>query len=299
MLFRSFKAADAAALQGAYGVFSFDAASGAWTYTLDNEKAQALTSADAKAETLTVESLDGTRQAITVTVRGADEAPAAPTRSAVPAVVTTADDPNDQTGSGGAAASSSTKLNEDNVLTGTSGDDVIDAKNGSDTVYGGAGSDVINAGQDADLVYGGAGNDAIEGDAQDDNIYGGSGNDTINGGEGDDQLVGGYGADVLTGKQGQDVFRYLDTRDTGDSITDFNVREDKIDFSGIDANIATAGNDSFQLVSGMQLQANSVNWFVENGNTVIQIDTDGNTATAEFELTLVGTLQLDSVNFVL
>src|SRR5437764_1391143 len=53
-LFRS--AVDAKALAGAYGDFTFDSASGKWTYTLDQAKADPLTDGQKVTDTLTVHS---------------------------------------------------------------------------------------------------------------------------------------------------------------------------------------------------------------------------------------------------
>jgi VCBS repeat-containing protein len=64
---------------GSYGSFAIDAA-GAWSYTLDNANpaVQALATGASLTETFTVASLDGTGQAVTVTIEGADEPPFAP-----------------------------------------------------------------------------------------------------------------------------------------------------------------------------------------------------------------------------
>jgi VCBS repeat-containing protein len=66
----------AASLAGTYGDFTFDASSGAWTYALRNGavNVQALNSGDVVYDTLTVKSLDGTTQAIQVSISGQDEA---------------------------------------------------------------------------------------------------------------------------------------------------------------------------------------------------------------------------------
>lgn len=69
-----FQSVAAQDLAGLYGSFSFDSDTGAWSYTLDNTKAQALTSSQGATETLTVHSIDGTAQTLTVTITGADEA---------------------------------------------------------------------------------------------------------------------------------------------------------------------------------------------------------------------------------
>ena len=77
----AFQAITGAALVKTYGSFSFDAATGAWGYTLNNTAAnvQALTAAQTVTDTLHVASLDGTAgQDITVSIHGADEAAAGP-----------------------------------------------------------------------------------------------------------------------------------------------------------------------------------------------------------------------------
>ena len=62
------------------------------------------------------------------------------------------------------------------------GDDIVDARGGTDTVYGGPGSDVIFGGDDRDFLYPGADNDTV---------YGGAGNDVyhVGLGDGSDWLV--------------------------------------------------------------------------------------------------------------
>ncbi|QIJ41184.1 hypothetical protein G7039_14055 [Rhizobium leguminosarum] len=66
-----------ASLNGIYGSFTFNAASGSWTYTLDNNRAatQALNRSDAVSDTLSVSSLDGTASHnIVVAITGANDA---------------------------------------------------------------------------------------------------------------------------------------------------------------------------------------------------------------------------------
>ncbi|MBB3539883.1 VCBS domain-containing protein [Rhizobium sp. BK399] len=63
-------------LAGQYGIFSFNPATGAWNYTLNNGLAQSLGQGAHFDETLTVTSADGTAtQTITVTVNGTNDAP--------------------------------------------------------------------------------------------------------------------------------------------------------------------------------------------------------------------------------
>lgn len=71
----AFQAVDSAALAGTYGNFSFDAPSGAWTYTLNNAAAnvQALHHNQTVTDSLVVTSIDGSSETITVSVAGANE----------------------------------------------------------------------------------------------------------------------------------------------------------------------------------------------------------------------------------
>lgn len=71
----------------------------------------------------------------------------------------------------------------------------------------------------------------LMGTALDDVIYGRQGNDTINGGADDDLLYGEDGSDKLTGGVGKDTFVFnkkLSKSANFDTITDFNVKDDKI-----------------------------------------------------------------------
>ena len=70
-----FAAVPAASLSGAYGDFTFNSSTGAWTFTLDQGKADALTAGQQVTQTLVVQSLDGTaNQAITVNITGTNDA---------------------------------------------------------------------------------------------------------------------------------------------------------------------------------------------------------------------------------
>ncbi|MGY4169096.1 beta strand repeat-containing protein [Bradyrhizobium sp. USDA 4529] len=64
----------AASLVGTYGNFTFDPATGAWTYTLDQSKADHLTDGQHVTDTLTVASFDGTAsQPIAVNITGSND----------------------------------------------------------------------------------------------------------------------------------------------------------------------------------------------------------------------------------
>lgn len=170
---------------------------------------------------------------------------------------------------------------------GHAGDDQIHGQAANDLIYGQTGNDNLDGGNGNDTLYGGSGNDIITGNNDADIIYGGSGADTIDGGNGNDLIVGGYGADTLTGGTGADTFKFLDIRDTGDTITDFShIDGDKLDFSAIAGITGSA-------VSSNTVTANSINYFQDGSNTIVWADTDGNTSTVEIQITLTGVVAAD------
>jgi len=117
------------------------------------------------------------------------------------------------------------------------------------------------------------------------------------GGSGADTFVGGSGANILVGNAGADIFAYLATSDSTtlarDIIADFAKGQDKIDISGIDAIVATAAvNDAFSgtllASSGNFTAAGQVRYFLSNGQTIVEGNTDSVFTTAEFSIALVG-----------
>lgn len=107
-------------------------------------------------------------------------------------------------------------------------------------------ANTIVGNENAERIIGGAGNDRL---------FGGGGNDTIYGGDGNDVIVGGTGADTMYGGAGADRFVYTFGGDAGnwdtshlDFIADWESR-DRIDLSAIDANLAVAGNQAFNVIS--------------------------------------------------
>ena len=122
------------------------------------------------------------------------------------------------------------------VIYGTIGKDRLDGTKDADKIYGSLGNDKIYGKQGNDILEGGSDNDDLNGGKGNDKLYGGDGDDDLNGDEGDDTLIGGIGNDALKGGQGQDLFVFLkgDSWLTGelDTIADFKVAEDKIQFQG-------------------------------------------------------------------
>jgi Ca2+-binding RTX toxin-like protein len=108
----------------------------------------------------------------------------------------------------------------------------------------------------------------------------------------------------LNGGSGNDIFIFRSlaesTSSTPDIIEDFSRGVDKIDVSAIDANTRRANDQAFAF-AGRSASAvpNSLSWFESGGNTIVQVDVDGNRA-ADMEIVLVGTsLGLTAADFVL
>ena len=171
----------------------------------------------------------------------------------------------------------------------------VNDNDADDSLMGGTGSDRLLGGSGVDWLMGGTG---------DDRLLGGSGVDWLMGGTGNDRLLGGSGADWLNGGSGADTFIFRNLSDStlaaSDIIDDFIRGIDKIDLSRIDANTKLAGDQAFVFAGQSdRAVANSVNWFESSGNTVIQVDVDGNRG-ADMQLILVGTnLGLTAADFVL
>jgi Ca2+-binding RTX toxin-like protein len=211
-----------------------------------------------------------------------------------------------------------------NQLDGGAGNDtfILTADNTRDTLIGGANSDTVDYsahtanltvtlnGNTAAIVTGsGSTNANSDQITAIENFVGGSGADTItgdagvnqiNGGAGADLIRGGQGADVLTGGLGLDRFIYGNTNESGiaaasrDIITDFASGIDKLDFSGIDANTATAGtNDAFSaMLSGTTFSAaGQLRFHYEfvgvQEYTVVEANVNTNLA-ADFQVALLG-----------
>ena len=135
------------------------------------------------------------------------------------------------------------------VVLGDAGDDTIRGGGNRDILRGGSGNDSLSGGDAADIILGGSGDDVLEGDAGNDLMLGGAGNDSLMGGTGNDTLIGGAGDDTITGGDGEDTFMFAE--DSGnDTITDFDVDDDTIDLSLMNAAIAFSDLDIQDLTDG-------------------------------------------------
>ena len=122
--------------------------------------------------------------------------------------------------------------------------------------------------------------------------------DTLYGDAGNDVLVGGYGADKLFGGAGSDTFRFVDARDTGDTIADFARGSDRIDLSRFMASGADYDFDA--PVNATKFSAgHDLIWCHEGGNTIVLGNTDGDPNTAEFVLTLTARINLSPGDCIL
>jgi arylsulfatase A-like enzyme len=115
----------------------------------------------------------------------------------------------------------------------------------------------------ANLIVGGALSGVLNGAGGDDTVKGGGANDTLNGvggrdsllgGAGNDRLIGGGANDLLAGGPGNDIFQYNSASDSSpaasDTILDFTAPGaafgDRVDLSGLDANVLVDGNQAFE-----------------------------------------------------
>ncbi len=108
-------------------------------------------------------------------------------------------------------------------------------------------------------------------------IRGTNSRDVLIGTVGDDTLVGGLGGDTLTGGLGFDRFVYESFLDRTDTITDFNVNEDKIDLTQVFASFGYQGSDP---ISAGYLK---FQWMAGESSTWVQIDSDGPLGSSTFQ----------------
>jgi len=231
-------------IAGTYGTFAVDAATGKWTYTLDNAHHQDLAGGEVHEEMFTVTVTDDhgatATQDVTVTVRGTDDLaviqPGGNTGAVTedsPATATgnlqstDIDSPADQWlaatmgGTGhhgtltfGADGQWSYALDPadaavDAMDTGDSLSDVFtvataDGQSATITVTVNGHTDFVPDPNDHDDL-GHAGPDRIVDHGNSTTIYGGSGNDSIFGNNGEDLIYGGSGDDYLNGQAGFDT----------------------------------------------------------------------------------------------
>ncbi|WP_201833341.1 calcium-binding protein [Microvirga zambiensis] len=150
-----------------------------------------------------------------------------------------------------------------------------------------------------------AGHDELHGTAGSDTIDGLGGNDALSGGGGSDRLTGGLGQDILSGGSGKDFFCFTATSESGssktvDTIKDFVIGEDKIDYSAIDASTKSTGNQSFVFIGDAKFSkvAGELRAFSVNGVTEVHGDVNGD-GHVDICVKLSGALRLTAQDFIL
>lgn len=258
-------------LPGAYGQFTFDADTGAWSYQLDNDLAavQLLGDGDSMTDSLTVRSADGTAsQQITVEIDGRSE------------TITGEDGQSIVNGTEGADIIT---IGSSNLLVNAGGgNDIIrllpDSSFRFHSIDGGAGIDTLDLSAiDDDLtvnlkaglflgkrlglgkldstenVIGGEGDDRITGNDADNVLIGGAGADTLRGGDGADRLLANGDRDRLFGGSGADVFDFTTELSNGETstilISDYDDL-DLIDLGGADITSSVRQGGSLRLTIG-------------------------------------------------
>ena len=209
------------------------------------------------------------------------------------------------------------------TIEGSSGDNVLKGGGGIDTLSyahatagvavnlslttaqatGGSGTDTVNGFEN---LTGSDFNDSLTGTSSANVLTGGNGNDTMDGGAGGDTLVGGNGSDQLTGGSGADRFVFTATADSpagagADHILDFSSSQgDKIDLSAIDANTATAGDQSFTFIGNQAFHgiAGELHYVSNGSGITVEGDVNGD-GIADFAINVNGVASVAAGDFIL
>ena len=168
----------------------------------------------------------------------------------------------------------------------------VSSKVSQEAFYGLGGNDTLMGGAGNDTLDGGLGNDSLLGGDGADYLDGGAGNDTIDGGAGADTLLGGAGKDLLTGGAGADkfLFNLMETSANRETVIDFNLSEDKIQFSkaafaGFTGNAVTAS----MFASSTGAMSASTRLIYNSTSGVLSYDADGSgTQSQAIEVALIG-----------
>ena len=147
--------------------------------------------------------------------------------------------------------------------------------------------------------------DTLTGDTSINVLFGNDGNDIISGAAGNDVLIGGAGKDTMIGGSEADVYKFNSLGDSGNTIALADVingwdASDKIDFTAIDADINSAGDQAFAFAGNNPGTVNnSITWTEDGVNTNVSVDTNG-AAGAEMMVVLTGIgLNLNEADFIL
>jgi serralysin len=128
----------------------------------------------------------------------------------------------------------------DNVVEGTAGHDLLPGLGGNDTVLGFAGDDIILGGSGNDKLFGGDGNDQINGE---------DGRDLIKGDDGDDVITGGAGIDIVNAGDGDDAIKA--TINDGADFYYGDGGTDTVDYSALTERVEVRLGDLFGFGTGL------------------------------------------------
>ncbi len=182
----------------------------------------------------------------------------------------------------GLGADSVLGLDGNDTLGGEGGNDTLNGGNGNDVLDGGTENDSLLGGTGADSLLGGDGNDNLNGNDGNDTLHGGAGLDTLLGGNGNDTLQGDGGSDVLTGGALSDTFLYLSLTDSTASAPDRITGYELIDLIDVHA----LGFHSIVASSMPDSDPTSLRYYVSGAKTIIVDDTSGFTINIEGAWTL-------------
>jgi Ca2+-binding RTX toxin-like protein len=138
-------------------------------------------------------------------------------------------------------------------------------------------------------------------------IVGNAGDNALFGDDGADTIIGARGTDIMRGGSGADTFVWRVENESGtvvavmDLIVDFDpLAGDRIDLSGIDANVIAAGNQAFTFIGAAAFSGTpgEINFVQVNGETIIQIQT-GVVTDIEMGIRISGLVTPDASWFVL
>ncbi|WP_102110306.1 beta strand repeat-containing protein, partial [Oceaniglobus roseus] len=166
----------------------------------------------------------------------------------------------------------------DGTLTGSSVANVIEGRDGNDTIDGGSDNDTLNGGTGADSLIGGAGTDSLIGGDDNDTLVGGSGVDVVEGGSGDDLILGTNGSflDNTNGGAGNDTLDITAVTQVGGDTFDF-ATETMTTYGGV---LDLIGIEVFLDGAGSNLiidRAGALTVNAGDGNDTVQENVSGGT----------------------
>lgn len=141
------------------------------------------------------------------------------------------------------------------------------------------------------VLVGGGGNDRISGLDGNDVLCGGTGTDSLIGGSGKNRLIGGLGNDVLTGGAGADLFIRKYSTTGIDTITDFQVGQDKLCFSakGFGGGLVRGVLAQAQFTLGTAATDSSDRFIYNQATGALFFDADGTGANQQVQIATLST----------